>query len=142
MNSIIYYAIPTIVVGIFVTFIIALIKDSVEHKQWEKDLAVRDEKQRRLNNLVRGLHYSLAGKRRGFIQCEYAFGRFYIHYECITDCGEHYSMTESFYESGIAWEKYGRAGTLNRFQTEDDMQLYCEVKADLLSIIRKNYENI
>ena len=137
MNSIIYYAIPTIVVGIFAAFIVTLIKDSVEHKRWEKDLAVRDEKQRRLNNLVRGLQYSLAGKRRGFIKCEYAFGRFYIHYECITDCGEHYSMTESFYDTGIQMEKYARVGTKFGFHNDTDMNIYCEMKVDMLSIINK-----
>lgn len=121
-----------------VLFLIGIVvSDYIQDKNWKKQLAERDAKQLRLNNLVKGLQYSLAGNRRGFIKCEYAFGRFYIHYECLTNSGEHYSITESFYDTGIQMEKYARVGTKCRFHNETDMNIYCEMKADMLSIISK-----
>jgi hypothetical protein len=119
-----------------VLFLIGMaVTDYISDKQREKTLAERDAKQLKYNNLVKGLSYKLGGGRRGFIKCEYAFGRFYIHYECLTDSGEHYSITESFYDTGIQREKYPRVGTQFRFHNGTDMDVYCEMKADMLSII-------
>ena len=114
------------------------INDHISYKKWQKDLAERDAKQKKLNDLVKGLRYTLTGGRIGFIRCEYAFGRFYINYECLTDIGEHYSVTESFYETGIQRENYSRLNTKYGFHNNNDAAIYAEVKADMLSIIHKN----
>lgn len=136
MNNTIFCIFTITVMVLVVLFLIGIVvSDYIWNKNWKKQLAERDAKQLRLNNLVKGLQYSLVGNRRGFIKCEYAFGRFYIHYECLTDFGEHYSMTESFYDTGIQMEKYARVGTKFRFYNETDMNVYCEMKADMLSII-------
>jgi hypothetical protein len=121
-----------------VLFLIGIVvTEYIQDKNWKKQLAERDAKQLRLNNLVKGLQYSLSGTRRGFIKCEYAFGRFYIHYECLTNSGEHYSITESFYDTGIQMEKYARVGTKFGFHNKTDMNVYGEMKLDMLSIISK-----
>ena len=138
MNSTIFTIITlAIVAGVIIMVIVIAINDHISYKKWQKDLAERDAKQKKLNDLVKGLRYTLTGGRRGFIHCEYAFGRFYIHYECLTDSGEHYSITESFYDTGIQMEKYARVGTKFRFHNDTDMNIYCEMKADMLSIINK-----
>ena len=136
MNNTIFCIFTIIVMVLVVLFLIGIVvSDYISDKQREKALAERDAKQLKYNNLVKGLSFKLAGNRRGFIKCEYAFGRFYIHYECITDAGAHYSITESFYDTGIQREKYKRIGTNYGFCNETDMNVYCKMKADMLSII-------
>lgn len=135
-NTTIFVVITIIIMMIVIFGVIGVvIYDNIKYTQWKKHLAERDAKQKKLNDLVKGLRYSLSGGRRGFIRCEYAFGRFYICYECITDTGEHYSITESFYESGIAWENYSRVGTKYGFHKVTDGYIFAEVKEDMLSII-------
>lgn len=136
MSNTVFCIFTITVMVLVVLFLIGIaVSDYISDKQRMRSLAERDAKQLKYNNLVKGLSYKLAGDRRGFIKCEYAFGRFYIHYECLTDCGEHYSITESFYDTGIQMEKYARVGTKFRFHNETDMNVYCEMKADMLSII-------
>lgn len=137
MNTVFTVVTLTIVVGVILMLTIMVISDHISNKRRERRLAEYDAKQKRLNNLVKGLRHTLTGGRRGFIKCEYAFGRFYIDYECITDTGAHYSITESFYDTGIQRENYKRVGTTYGFYSDDDAALYAEIKADMLSIINK-----
>jgi hypothetical protein len=137
MNTVFTIITAAIVVGVILMLTIMVISDRISNKRREKRLAEYDAKQRRLNNLVKGLRHTLTGGRRGFIKCEYAFGRFYIDYECITDTGVHYSITESFYDTGIQREKYRRVGTNYGFYNDTDAAIYAEIKADMLSIINK-----
>lgn len=127
-------------ITVFSVLIYCVIVDSIAHKKWKRELKERDEKQMILNNLVKDLYLNLKDENgRGFINCEYAFGRWYIHYEYLSNYGEHYSITESFYDTGIARENYSRLNTKYGFFCNDHSSNYSRLKSKMMIIINKTF---
>lgn len=128
----------TSMIAVFSMFVYIVVSDVISNKRRERELAERDAKQRRLNNLVKDLYLNLNDENgRGFINCEYAFGRWYIQYEYLSNYGEHYSITESFYDTGIARENYSRLNTKYGFFCNDHSNNYSRLKSKMMVIINK-----
>lgn len=141
MNNTIFCIFTITVMVLVVLFLIVLVAvDRISAFKADRDRAARDEKQRVLNQRVKHLKLSIRDcESRGFINCEYAFGRFYIHYERIYNSGLHYSITESFWDSGIPREKYARVGTKLGTATNNDSADYQQMRRELLTIINNIY---
>lgn len=130
------------IVGAFVLvgLVVLVVLDRISAFKADRDRAARDEKQRVLNQKVKHLKLSILDcESRGFINCEYAFDRFYIHYERLYNNGLHYSITESFWDSGIPREKYARLGTKLGTATNNDSADYQQMRRELLTIINNIY---
>ena len=122
------------VVGVILMLTIMAITDHISNIKREREYARRIEKEKYYNKLLpKAITFS---DMRGFIRAEYAFGRFYVHYECINEECEHYSKTISFYDDGRIRENYSRLGCKYGFENEMHHLAFIQMEESVREIIK------
>jgi hypothetical protein len=136
MNTTTAIIAAAIVVAVIIMLTSMVIADHISNSKKELEYARRIEKERYYNSLLpKAITFS---DMRGYIRAEYAFGRFYVHYECINEDFEHYSKTMSFYNDGSVRENYSRLGCKNGFENEMHHEAFKQIKETVRDIIKYN----
>lgn len=139
MNTTFTIITTAIVAGVIIMLISMAIADHISNVKREKEYARRIEKEKYYNSLLpKAITFS---DMRGFIRAEYAFGRFYVHYECINEECEHYSKTISFYDDGSIRENYSRIGCKHGFENTMHYEIFLNMRERVRTII-KDLENV
>ena len=128
-----------IVVAVIIMLISMVIVDSIRNKREEAKRIAYKEKEKYYNTLLpKAITFS---DMRGFIRAEYAFGRFYVCYECVNEECEHYSKTISFYDDGSIRENYSRLGCKYGFENTMHQEVFKQMKEKVRTIV-KDLENV
>lgn len=133
MNTVFTVITATILVGVIIMLISMVVVDSIRNKRNEREYNKRRENEIFYNSLLP--HPITFSDMRGFIRSEYAFGRFYIHYECINEDCEHFSKTISFNDDGSIRENYSRLGCKQGFENDMHAAIFNIMKAKVKSLI-------
>ncbi len=138
MNTVFTIITAAIVAGVIIMLISMVITDHISNTKRELEYSRRIEKERYYNSLLpKAITFS---DMRGFIRSEYAFGRFYVHYECINEDCEHYSRTISFYDDGSIRENYSRLGCKYGFENTMHQEAFKQIKEKVREVIKYNAE--
>ena len=133
MNTVFTIITTAIVAGVIIMLISMTIADSIRNNRREKEYTKRREMEIFYNSLLpNAITFS---DMRGFIRSEYAFGRFYVHYECINEDCEHFSKTISFNDDGSIRENYSRLGCKHGFENDMHAAIFNIMKAKVKSLI-------
>lgn len=134
MNTAFTIITATIVVGVIIMLIGMSISDHISNTKREREYANRIKRENYYNSLLpKAITFS---DMRGFIRAEYAFGRFYVHYECINEDFEHYSKTISFNDDGSIRENYSRLGCKYGFENFMHNEMFQDMKSKVRNIIK------
>lgn len=133
MNTVFTSITAAIVAGVIIMLISIVVADSIRNKREEREYNKRREMEIFYNSLLpKGFTFS---DMRGFIRAEYAFGRFYVHYECINEECEHFSKTISFNDDGTIRENYSRLGCKYGFENTMHQEAFNILKGKVRTII-------
>jgi hypothetical protein len=136
MNTTTAIIAAAIVVAVIIMLISMVITDHISNNKRELEHARRIEKERYYNSLLpKTITFS---DMRGYIRAEYAFGRFYVHYECINEECKHYSRTISFHNDGSLRENYSRLGCEYGFENTMHQEAFKQMKERVREIIKYN----
>lgn len=125
-----------IVVGVILMLMGMAISNHFSNIRREKEYANRVRKEKYYNSLLPSpIKFT---DMRGFIKAEYAFGRFYVQYECINENGDHYSQTISLNSYGGVRENYSRLGCKQGFENETHYKAFQQMKERVKGIIINN----
>lgn len=141
MNTTTAIIAAAIVAGVIVMLIGMTIADHISNVKREKELAHRIKKEKYFNSLLpKAITFS---DMRGFIRAEYAFGRFYVHYECINEEYEQYSKSISFNSDGSIREDYSRLGCRYGFENTMHEEAFNQMSDKVEYIVTHiDYENM
>jgi hypothetical protein len=138
MNTVFTIITAAIVAGVIIMLISMVITDHISNIKREREYTRRVRRERYYNSLLpREITFS---DMRGFIRAEYAFGRFYVDYECINEDFEHYSKTISFNRDGSIRENYSRLGCKYGFENQEHAESFRQMRERVRSIV-KDLEN-
>lgn len=138
MNTVFTIITAAALVAVIFVLISMAVMDHISNNKRELEYARRIEKERYYNSLLpKTITFS---DMRGFIRAEYAFGRFYVHYECINEECEHYSRTISFHNDGSLRENYSRLGCKYGFENTMHQEAFRQMKERVREIIKYNVE--
>ena len=141
MNTVFTIITAAMVAGVIIMLISMAITDHISNVKREKEHAHRIKKEEYFNSfLPKAITFS---DMRGFIRAEYAFGRFYVHYECINEKYEQYSKSISFNSDGSIRENYSRLGCRYGFENTMHEKAFDQMSDKVKYIVTHiDYENM
>lgn len=119
MNTVFTIITAAIVAGVIIMLISMAIVDHIFYAKEEKRRSEEREMEKYYNScLPKRISLNDVEGARGFISCEYAFGRWYLRYFYRDPNGVSYSITKSFDKHCKQLEGYGRKFSKYKFENE------------------------